>query len=137
MFNVNEILNGPKKGKKKSKSKSSLFDMDRMFPKMKTDIGLPKEIQSEIKDTPKEKIIVHNHYYQMPPMQQMPPMKFKQKKRKFSLSTFNGEKPFNDDDNDGYPNYMDPQPQNPEQPKKKKMIWEKTLRSIYRDDKDD
>jgi len=138
MIDVNEILNGPKKGKKQSKSKSNLFDMNRMFPKAKTDIGLPKEIKSELKETPKEKVIIHNHYYQMPPPNQvmMRPM-MKKRTKKFRLSAFSGAKPFDDDDNDGYPNYMDPQPQNPEQPKKKKLIWEKTLKSIYRSDNDD
>lgn len=130
MIDVNEILNGPNKSKKKTKK--NVFDMDRILPKQKE----PKvdSVTSRNKDD-EQKVIVHNHYYQMPPMQ-IPTMRYKKKKKSMRLTTLTGERAFDDDDNDGYPNYMDPQPKNPEVPRKK-LIWEKTLRSIYRSDKDD
>lgn len=128
MIDVNEILNGPKKDTKKQKN---IFDIDKILPKQKeTKIGsIPKENKEQ-------KVEIHNHYYQMPMPQQMPMMRFKKKRKSFRLSTLEGERALDDDDGDGYPNYMDPAPNNPEKPRKK-MIWEKTLRSIYRSDKDD
>lgn len=125
MIDVNEILNG----RKKTNKKKDVMDMERILPKKK---------EPKVDSMPKEKdqkIEVHNHYYQMPPTR-MPNVRFRKKKKTMRLTTLDGENAFKDDDNDGYPNYMDPQPKNPEVPKKK-MIWEKTLRSIYRSDKDE
>lgn len=133
MLDPSEILYG-KKDKKQSKS---LFDMDRILPKKKGSGEEPKKqekVKPEkiIKEAKKsgKNVIINNYYYQTP----IPKMKVKTHRRRLNLSTLNGEH-FNDDDGDGYPNYMDKEPQNPEVPKKK-LIFEKALQSIYRSEKD-
>lgn len=101
-----------------------MFDLDDIFKKPKKleiDKILPKE--------PEPKVIIHNHYYQLPNSKSY-------KRTNFRLTTLSGERMLNDSDRDGYPNLMDREPNNPNVPKKK-LIWEKTLQSIYRSDKDD
>lgn len=131
MLDIDRILNYPKK-KKDITQKKDLFDLDSMFPGQKK--SEDNSIFNPKKKLDEGKVIVHNHYYQT-----SMPLNFNRriiKKKKFRLVSLEGDKAFNDDDGDGYPNYMDPAPNNPNIPRKK-MIWEKTMRSIYRGEKDE
>lgn len=133
MFNPDKIFKGTSKKKGKD-----LFDMDNFFPKKKLEPERQEDQTEKIvkEATKKGKNVIINNYYQMPQMkQQMPMVRVKKQRKRMNLTTLNGEL-FNDDDKDGYPNYMDPQPNNPNVPKKK-MIYEKALQSIYRSDKDE
>jgi len=138
MLDPNEILHGKKD---KSKKDKGIFDMDRILPKKKGSVQEtnkkekvnPEKLVKEARKSGKN-VIINNYYYQSPMKSQMPTMKIKKHRKRINLSTLNGEH-FNDDDGDGYPNYMDSQPQNPEQPKKK-LTYEKALQSISRNKED-
>lgn len=71
MIDINEILNGPKKGKK-AKPRKDFFNMDNMFPKV------PKVSEEKVFNPQKEQIpripnaknvIIHNHYHGVQGMQ--------------------------------------------------------------------
>ena len=106
-----------------------------------------KKVQTEIKRTPivpkrktkSNKQIIEVHHFHHNIMEQkdvgsiLSKGRVSQPKKEFNLSVLNGELSV-DADRDGIPNVLDPNPLKAEP--KKKLIYEKTLRSIYRDDKD-
>jgi hypothetical protein len=123
MLDLDRIFGKPNKNKKKS----NVMDIDRILP------SFPK---TELKPVGKEKVVIHNHYHFETP-KGFPTIPNQKPMKKFRLSTLNGESgPFGDPDRDLVPNAIDPAPHNPNIPRKK-MIWEKTMQSIYRSDKDD
>lgn len=93
----------------KTKKKSNVMDMDRILPKFpKTNITNPEK---------KETIVVHNHFHVNTDGFAVPKGMEMNNQQQNKFATLNGEKE------------LIPQ-------QKKKMIWEKSMQSIYRSDKD-
>jgi hypothetical protein len=116
VLEIDKIMRGLSKPiNKKDKKKKSILDLDNIFPRQ---INKDSSSGDLLKDTKRlltknkhDKVIIHNHYYQVPPTSNLTSNK---------LITLNGE-----DDK-----LTQPKP-------RKKLVWEKTLQSIYRSDKDD
>lgn len=131
-----EYLTGNKR--KAPKKRKSMMDLDNIFPKAKVGSVPKMSLGKEISEKPTKKIEVHHFHHNIPDQSNMSSLMSSQvpqkKKRGLRLSALEGEMPM-DADSDGIPNAFDSRPLNPEQPKKR-LIYEKALRSIYRDDKD-
>jgi hypothetical protein len=131
-----DYLSGNKR--KSHKKRKSMMDLDNIFPKMNMG-SLPKlGLGKDLSDKPTKKVEVHHFHHNVPNHSNMSSLMRSQVKEKkknlMKLTALDGEMPV-DADSDGIPNAFDPRPLNPVQPKKR-MIYEKTLRSIYRDDKE-